>query len=55
MNLRYQLQHGMKSLNYLMEDNMYQTFKITLNNSKKKLEEKSGNPSIRIEIQKIRR
>ena len=29
--LKYQLQHGMKSLNYLMDHILYQIFKITLN------------------------
>ena len=29
-SLKYQLQHGMKSLNYLMGHNLYQIFKIIL-------------------------
>ena len=31
INLEYQLQHGMKSLNELINYIMYQIFKITLN------------------------
>ena len=31
INLKYQLQHGMKNLNYLMDHIMYQIFKIILN------------------------
>ena len=32
-NLRYQLQHGMENLNYLMDHILYQIFKIILNMS----------------------
>ena len=32
-NNKYQLQHGMKSLNYLVDHILYQIFKITLNTS----------------------
>ena len=31
INLRFQLQHGMKKLNYLMDYILYQIFKIILN------------------------
>ena len=31
ITLRYQLQHGMKNLNYLMDHILYQIFKIILN------------------------
>ena len=31
INLKYQLQHGMKNLNYLLDDILYQIFKIILN------------------------
>ena len=31
INLKYQLRHGMKSLNYLMDHILYQIFKINLN------------------------
>ena len=31
LNLKYQLQHGMESLNYLTNHILYQIFKITLN------------------------
>ena len=34
---KYQLQHGMKNLNNLMDDILYQVFKITLNISYKNL------------------
>ena len=30
INLKYQLQHGMKNLNYLMDHILYQVFKIIL-------------------------
>ena len=33
INLKYQLQHGMKSLNCLMDHILCQIFKITLNKS----------------------
>ena len=31
INLKYQLQHGMKNLNYLMDHILYQIFKFILN------------------------
>ena len=31
LNLKYQLQHGMKNLNYLMDHILYQIFKTILN------------------------
>ena len=31
MNLKYQLQHGMKNFNYLMDHILYKILKITLN------------------------
>ena len=34
-NSKYQLQHGMKSLNYLMDHVLYQIFEIILNISLK--------------------
>ena len=37
MNLKYQLQHGIKNLNYLMDHIIYQIFKIILNISLKKM------------------
>ena len=33
INLKYHLQHGMKSWNYLMDHILYQIFKIILNMS----------------------
>ena len=38
INLKYQLQHGMKCLNYLMGHILDQLFKITLNISLKSME-----------------
>ena len=35
INIKYQLRHLMKSLNYLMDHILYQIFKITLNISLK--------------------
>ena len=35
--LKYQLQHGMPSLNYLMDHILYQIFRITLNTSLKNM------------------
>ena len=37
INLKYQLQHGMTSLNYLMDHILYQIFKIALNTSLKNM------------------
>ena len=31
INLKYQLQHGMKNLNYLMDHILYQIFEIIMN------------------------
>ena len=53
MNLKYQLQHGVKNLNYLMDHILYQIFKIILNMYQKKHGEKTVNPSIRIYINEI--
>ena len=53
MNLKYQLQQGMKNLNYLMDHILYQIFKISLKIYLKKHGEKTVNPSIRIYINKI--
>ena len=36
LNLKYQLRHGMKSLNYLMDHILYLIFKTILNISLKK-------------------
>ena len=36
INSKYELRHGMKNLNYLMDHILYQIFKITLNKSLKK-------------------
>ena len=49
-NLKYQLQHGMKSLIYLMDHILYQILKIVLNLYLEKHGEKTDNPSIRIYI-----
>ena len=53
INLKYQLQHGMKSLNYLTDHILYQILKITLSTSLKKHEIVTDNPSIRICVNKI--
>ena len=53
INLKYQLQHEIKSLNYLMDYILYQIFKITLNISLKKHETVTDNPSIMISVNKI--
>ena len=37
ISLTYQLQHGMKNLNYLMDHILYQTFKTVLIISSKKM------------------
>ena len=37
--LKYQLQHGMQSLNYLMDHIMYQIFRINLNTSLKNMKQ----------------
>ena len=50
INLKYQLQHGMKNLNYLMIHILYQIFKIVLSIYQKKHREKADNTSIRIYI-----
>ena len=53
INLKYQLQHGMKILNYLMDHILYEIFKIILNIYYKKHGEKTVNASLRIYINKI--
>ena len=53
INLKYQIQHGMKNLNYLIDHILYQKFKIILNISSKKHEKITDNPSIKIYINKI--
>ena len=54
INLKYQLRHGMKSLNDLIGHILHQIFKITSNiYLKKKHEKKTGSPSIRIYVNKI--
>ena len=54
INLKYQLNHGMKNLNDLMDHILYQIFKIILNISFKKTHgEKTDNPAIRIYVNKI--
>ena len=53
IDLKYQVQHGMKSLNYLMDHILYQVFKITLNTSLKKHETVTGKPSMRVYVNKM--
>ena len=52
MILKYQLQHGMINLNYLMDHILYQIFKIISSILKKKLKENIHNPSMRIYVNK---
>ena len=52
-NLKYQLQHGMRSLIYLTDHILYQIFKIILMYLKKKHRNKTGNPSIKTYINKM--
>ena len=53
MNLKYQLQHGMINLNYLLDHILYQIFKIILINILKNHGEIIDNPSVRIYVNKI--
>ena len=53
INLKYQLLHGMRSFNYLMDLILYQLFKLTLNRSLKKHETVTDNCSTKIYIDKI--
>ena len=52
INLKYQLQHDMKNLNYLMYHILYQKIKIMLN-VEKNHGEKTVKPSIRIYMNDI--
>ena len=54
INLKYQLQHEMKNLNYLMDHILYQIFKIILSIFKKKRGEETDNSSIEIYGNKIK-
>ena len=56
MILKYQLPHGMKNLNYLMDHILYEISEIILSISskkKKKKETQIDNPPIRIYVNKI--
>ena len=53
INLKYQLQNGIKSLNYLMDHILYQILKITFKYILKKHETVTDNPSIMIYVNKI--
>ena len=53
INLKYQLRHGMKSLNYLIDHILYQILKIILNISLKKHEAVADNLLIKIYVNKI--
>ena len=52
INLKYQLQHGIKNFSYLVDHILYQIFKIILNTLKKHGE--TVNPSIKIYIKKTK-
>ena len=54
LNLKYQLQHEMKNLNYLMDHVLYQIIKIILNIYLKKYGEQTVNLSPRIYIYEIK-
>ena len=57
MILKYQLPHGMKNLNYLMDHILYEISEIILSISSKKKKKKNetqiDNPPIRIYVNKI--
>ena len=53
INLKYQIQHRMINLNYLMDHLLYQVFKIILSMSSKTMKQVSDNPPIRICVNKI--
>ena len=48
MNLKYQLQHGIISLNYQTDHILYQIFKMFSSIFKKKHGKNTDNPSIKI-------
>ena len=52
MNLKYQLQRRMENQNYLMDQIMYQTFKIILSISSKKNKTVTDNYPIKIYVNK---
>ena len=51
--MKYQLQHGMKNLNYLMDHILYLIFKTNFEYILKNHGEKTDNPSIRVYVNKI--
>ena len=53
INLKYQLQHGIRNLNYVLNYILYHIFRIILSISLKKHRKKTDNPSIRIYMNKI--
>ena len=53
INLKYQLQHRMKSLIYLRDHILYQIFKITLNTHLQKHETVTDNLTIKIYVNKV--
>ena len=56
INLKYQLRHGMTSLNYLMDHIFYQIFKNILTilaKNMRQLKHKTDNPSVRIYVNKL--
>ena len=50
---KYQVQHEMKSLNYLMDHILYQVFKITLHTSLRKHETVTDKSSMRVYVNKM--
>ena len=53
INLKYQHQHGIRNLDYLMDHILYWIFKIMLDILKKKHGENTDNPSVKIYVNKI--
>ena len=53
LNLKYHIQHGMKHLNYLTDNLLYQIFKIISSTSSKKYETVTDNSPIRIYVNKM--
>ena len=51
--MKYQFQHGIKNLNYLMDHILYQIIKIFFEYVIEKHGEKTENPSIKIQVNKI--
>ena len=53
INLKYQLHHGMKSFDYLMDHNLYQVLKTILGISSENMGQVTDNPSMMIYVNDI--